>query len=145
MLARLYANVTTRATRFEPGNISTKPQAAAALAVASLESRAAKVASDMLTLDDGPADLNPKLPHNVYLAGTNSSGFTGHAVKSEGGTVSRLEAESGTDTYTVSTQGTRKEIRHVNIGEGKAGEAPSITEEWAIFDNSGVKYKSIQY
>lgn len=145
MLARLIANCTTRATRFEPGNISTKREADAALATQALESRAQQVASDMLKLDDSADDLNPKIPHNVYLAKTNNSGFTGHAVKSDGGSVSRLDAESGAEQVKVSTEGNRKEVHRVHIQEGPAGEKALWTEEWAISDGSTVKYKSIEY
>lgn len=145
MLARLIAQCTTRGTTYQPGNISTKEQADAALAARELEARANQAATDMLKLDDSEHDLNPAIPHNVYLARTNPSGYTGHAVKSEGGTVSRLQADSGDHQYTVSTNGSKKEIRHLHINNGQSGEKALFTEEWVISDGSSAKYKRIEY
>lgn len=144
-VGRLYANLTTRATRYEAGMITNPQQASACVAVRQLEDSAAKVAGDMLALDNKEFDLNQPTLNNVYLHAQNPSGFTGHAVRNEQGQLERLEADNGRDKYSVSVNGDHKEVRHTTTIHGPAGESPVVTEEWAIFNGTSVKHKVINY
>ncbi len=148
MIARTFANLTTRSTQFEPGNISTGAQAKASLATDKLMTRATHVAQDLLSLDGSAADLNPTIPGNVYLVDKrNASRFTGHAVESESepGKIVRLQAEGVRETFDFSTTPDRQVLHHTSIEDWPV--APVTTETWVIFEphKSKTSYKSIEY
>lgn len=144
-ISRLYAQATTRAVRYEAGLVTNPTQAGAAVAVSQLEQRAAKAGADMMVQDNKEFDLNQPTLNNVYLHSTNPSGYTGHCVRDDQGTVERLEASNGRDQFSVSVDGDRKEVRHTETIYGPSGETPIVTEEWAIFNGPSVKYKKISY
>ena len=143
---RIWANLTTRSTRYEAGNISTQKELAAVKAVSQMESFAQSAATEMLTLDNTPADFNGNLRNNVYLDGSQGN-WSGHAVKSHNSSrITRLEAENKSgESISVSVDGDHQEVRYRKEIEGRAGEAPLVEEQWAIFDGSKVKFKAISY
>lgn len=147
-VARTWANLTTRAVKYETGNIQDKKQANAFESVQDLLAQADSVAAGMLKLDNNPKfDLNNQLRGNVYLNKENPSGFTGHVLADEKGALTKLEAESPKINVTIKTDGDHKEVRVRKSVEdtSEAGINFRIQEDWAIFDGSQVKYKSINY
>lgn len=144
-IGRIWSNLTTRAVKYEDGNISTAKEADAVKAVQKLQEAANGVATEMLTLDNTPPDFNPKIVNNVYLDGSKSA-YAGLCIKSNNGEgITRLDATGKGESYSISVAGDHKEIRHRKEINGKAGESPLTQEQWAIFDGSHVKYKAIEY
>jgi hypothetical protein len=147
-IARTWAQLTTRAVKFETGNIADKRQAQAFEDSQSLLAQTDKVGKSMLDQDNSAFDLNSELKGNVYLNKQNPSNFTGHCTSDSKGSIDKLEAEAitagGSETFSVSVQGDRKTVHTVHTIEGSDGGA-LVEEQWAIFDGSKASFKKIVY
>ena len=84
-IARTWAQLTTRAVKFETGNIADKRQAQAFEDSQSLLAQTDKVGKSMLDQDNSAFDLNSELKGNVYLNKQNPSNFTGHCTSDSKG------------------------------------------------------------
>jgi hypothetical protein len=147
-IARTWAQLTTRAVKFETGNITDKRQAQAFEDSQALIAQTDTVGKDMLAQDNSAYDLNSELKGNVYLNKANPSNFTGHCTADSKGSIDKLEAEAitsgGSKNFSVSVEGDRKTIHTTHTIDGSDGGA-LVEEQWAIFDGSKATYKKIIY
>ena len=145
-IGRTWANLTTSAVKFEPGNIKDAAQAQAFEDAKSLVAQTDKIAKDMLSLDNGKWDLNSEIKGNVYIKAPNESQFVGHCTTDEKGNVNRLEVEKafgGADKYSVEVEGDRKVVHSISTFDNVQGSL--TTETWVIFDGSQASFKRIKY
>jgi hypothetical protein len=144
MFGRIGAQVSAQRSSYTPGAISTREQAQAAQAVLKLEERALAIGRDLMTMDEGPHDLNRGVPNNVYTLQSTRAGNQGQAQFNPEGGLTRLRAETYGETVNVTVEGDRKEIYAVSHTDG-GGPEQVIQEEWAIFDGGQVSYKKLDY